>query len=125
MSHASKVAVPTARALRSALGRARRARRAAARAAGEVPATDWYTVRLAGLVLGGLLVQGVRRVSGAPAPDAPHFGWLLGALLLVAAGVAMRGVVTLPWPPLRSPSGSAQWHSRPSSRRLPSRCGGR
>ena len=95
MSRASKVAVPTARALRSSLGRTRRARRAATRAAGEVPATDWYTLGLAGLVLGGLLVQGVRRVSGAPAPDAPHFGWLVGALLLVAAGVAMRGVVAL------------------------------
>jgi hypothetical protein len=92
---APPVQVPAARELRTHLARVRRARLAAAR---EGPGPDWYTPLLAVAVLGGLLVQGVRRVLGAesdPLPDAPHAGLLLGAVGLVLAGMVLRAALAL------------------------------
>jgi Family of unknown function (DUF6297) len=90
------VTVPTARQLGSVLRRTRRARRAAARTAGELPAGDWYTAGLAVFVIGGLVVQSVRWVAeAAPMPDEPGVGWLLMGLLLVAVGVALRAALEL------------------------------
>ena len=89
------VRVPTARSLRSHLARTRRARRAAT---ADGPSRDWYTPALAALVVGGMLVQGVRRVVGvvpAPPPEAPHAGLLLGAALLVLAGLALRAALAV------------------------------
>jgi hypothetical protein len=92
---APAVQVPPARELRTHLARVRRSRRAAA---GQGPDRDWYTPLLAVAVLGGLLVQGVRRVTGAeagPLPHAPHVGLLLGAVGLVLAGVVLRAALAL------------------------------
>lgn len=73
-----------------------RAGRAAARAAGKVPAVDWYTSGLAAYVIGGLLVQTVRWTATAvPTPHEPGVGWLLSGLLLVVVGVALRAAMEL------------------------------
>lgn len=88
--------VPTARELGSVLRRTRRARRAAARAAGNVPATDWYTAALASVVVGGLLVQSLRlTATAAPLPHAPGLGWLLAGLVIVVVGVTLRAALEL------------------------------
>ncbi|WP_433556171.1 DUF6297 family protein [Pseudonocardia xinjiangensis] len=89
------VHVPAARELRTELARVRRARRAATK---DGPGSDWYTPLLAVFVLGGLLVQGLRRVMGAeaaPLPHAPHVGLLLGAVGLVLAGMVLRAALAL------------------------------
>ncbi|MCU1660672.1 MAG: hypothetical protein JWR58_737, partial [Pseudonocardia sp.] len=95
MTTAPPVQVPPARELRTHLAHVRRARRTAVR---EGPGPDWYTPLLAVVVLGGLLVQGMRRVMGAESdqlPDAPHAGLLLAAVGLVLAGMVLRAALAL------------------------------
>lgn len=104
----ARVAVPTARELGLVLRRTRRARRAATRAAGDVPAVDWYTAALASVVVGGLLVQSLRlAATAAPVPDALGLGWLLAGLVLVVVGVMLRAALELG--PLVAGSAVSHW----------------